>query len=465
MAPRRSVRSINIANNYNNLTLNDVLCPICRSILIEPVSLPCNHGFCSSCFEGTVANTNLVCPLCRIRIGSWLRTSRKDNKMINNALWNVIQKSFPKQVKNKLDGVEEYQEEVVVPRRISVPGEIGREYEEQRKKNHLELIKEREAESRASEEYIKKLREQDEYEETVRKENLRLSEQVAKKLTHEYCFDPGPSSSGIKKQGPIDKLLQNLNQKVNITIHPKKEYTSKNLCQKPVQNVSKLFDKSLNKKIQKIVEGDVTDSNDSIDSECRHFKPIEQRFSTASKKVPLLKVPAVVRTASTVIIGPPKGDVKFEHSNMGSAFALVKISVIQTACEPSAKLCDTTITEVPLETKSGNKRKRLKSPPTFSKKNRTFTSPCLGFDKSEHNLKPNGAILPHSIVETNDLKRRQEEDDFLFAKKLQEELNGSSRYYTRNNLSVHIKNVKKPRMKRQVTLKEIMSQTVNKVPQ
>lgn len=112
MAPKRSVKTVcvtNNNNNYNNLTLNDVLCPICRSIFIEPVTLPCNHGFCSSCFDGTVANTNLVCPLCRVRIGSWLRrSSKKDNKLVNSALWDAIQKSFPTQVRNKLTGNEEY---------------------------------------------------------------------------------------------------------------------------------------------------------------------------------------------------------------------------------------------------------------------------------------------------------------------------------------------------------------------
>lgn len=114
MAPRRSVKNVYSNNNninYNNLILNDVLCPICRSILIEPVTLPCHHAFCSSCFKETVANTNLVCPLCRVRIGSWLRTSKKDNKIVNLVLWDAIQKHFPVQVKNKLEGNEDYFEE------------------------------------------------------------------------------------------------------------------------------------------------------------------------------------------------------------------------------------------------------------------------------------------------------------------------------------------------------------------
>lgn len=108
MASRRSYRNLkqNI-QDYTVLKLNDVLCPICRSILIEPVTLPCNHGFCLSCFEGTVKNANLVCPLCRIRIGSWLRKTKKDSNLINVPLWEAINNNYSQHVKNKLDGLDE----------------------------------------------------------------------------------------------------------------------------------------------------------------------------------------------------------------------------------------------------------------------------------------------------------------------------------------------------------------------
>lgn len=488
MAPRRSVRSVNAANqiNYNNLKLNDVLCPICRSILIEPVSLPCNHGFCSSCFENTIANTNLVCPLCRIRIGSWLRTSTKDNKLVNAVLWNAIQKEFPKQVKNKLAGIEEYPEEVPQPRTITVAGEIRREYEAEKKKNELELQKEREAEEKASETLIKKLHDEEEYEEVIREENLRLSEQVAKKLAQEYCFDPGPSSSGsnIKRQGPIDKLLQNLNhKKVTVTIQPgrnlSKEYTCKNLCQnKPVQNVNGFFSKTASKNVQDklkkvITEREAADSNDSIDSECRFFKPIEPHYVPLPKKVPVIKVPAVTRTVSTVIIGPPKGETNFKHSSLESAFVVIKVTKCPVSSTQISK-CDTTITELPpssqkvkqsqklVRCRTPTKRKRTKSPDVVQKKNKIDMGPPIqGFDSNMNGIttKFNGSIT-HSNNISKDLKKRQEEDDFKLALKLQDELN--KRYYnTRNNFSVQIK---KP-LARQVTLKEMMSQNVSKVPQ
>lgn len=113
MAPKRVSKSVKKSKvlDYNALILKDVLCPICRSILIEPVTLPCNHGFCSSCFDSTMQNANLVCPLCRIRIGSWLRKAKKEVKLINYELWDTIKSKFPQQVKNKINGVDENLEE------------------------------------------------------------------------------------------------------------------------------------------------------------------------------------------------------------------------------------------------------------------------------------------------------------------------------------------------------------------
>lgn len=109
MAPRRTSKAVKVVKNYDykNLSLDDVMCPICRSILIEPVTLPCNHKFCLPCFDGTMANANLVCPLCRIRVGSWLRRARKEKNLVNTELWKAIKSTFPQKVKNKLDGVDE----------------------------------------------------------------------------------------------------------------------------------------------------------------------------------------------------------------------------------------------------------------------------------------------------------------------------------------------------------------------
>lgn len=109
MAPKRNAKYAKSLENseYKNLSINSVLCPICRSILIEPVTLPCKHEFCLSCLDGTMANTNLVCPLCRVRIGSWLRKAKKEKKLINMELWKAIKADFAEQVRNKCDGIED----------------------------------------------------------------------------------------------------------------------------------------------------------------------------------------------------------------------------------------------------------------------------------------------------------------------------------------------------------------------
>ncbi|KAJ8934645.1 hypothetical protein NQ314_013244 [Rhamnusium bicolor] len=190
MAPRRTSKILKTFNkvDYKALILNDVLCPICRSILIEPVSLPCSHGFCSSCFDGTMENANLVCPLCRIRIGSWLRKAKKEAKLVNEELWNAIKDKFPQQVKNKLNGIDEdFEEEPEII--VSYPGEIRKEYQIQKQKEDEEFRKKCEADIRASEELIRKIKEEEDFEKAVLEEKLKLDEQVAKKIGRGICVD------------------------------------------------------------------------------------------------------------------------------------------------------------------------------------------------------------------------------------------------------------------------------------
>ena len=53
--------------DYEKLTLQDVICPVCLSIMIEPVRMPCNHLLCMPCFKDNVDQTALHCPMCRTR--------------------------------------------------------------------------------------------------------------------------------------------------------------------------------------------------------------------------------------------------------------------------------------------------------------------------------------------------------------------------------------------------------------
>lgn len=89
----------------------EVLCPVCRTIFIEPVTLPCDHVFCKQCFEGTMENANLVCPVCRHRVGSWYRKSKKDNKLVDQEFWKAVQEQYSLEVANKRQGIDNDMEE------------------------------------------------------------------------------------------------------------------------------------------------------------------------------------------------------------------------------------------------------------------------------------------------------------------------------------------------------------------
>nr|XP_023021614.1 E3 ubiquitin-protein ligase RNF168-like [Leptinotarsa decemlineata] len=290
MASKRVRVSRNIklsrAKDYNELNLSDVLCPICRSIIIEPVSLPCSHDFCLSCFEGTMENANLVCPLCRLRIASWMRRVKKESKLVNEEFWEAIQKNFPEQIERKRIGVDDNLEEKPEIR-VSHPGEIRKEYELQKQKEDEELRKLQEAELKASEELIKKLKDEEDYQQAVIEEKLKMDEQVAKKLASEMSLSTSFSKSKIfcKKSGPMDKFIKKDNEtitsenegpdrKSTYNNYDTKEYTCRVLRLDTVdknKDRTQIFSPIIKKKIQqiqKIVDaGTASDSSDCIESE------------------------------------------------------------------------------------------------------------------------------------------------------------------------------------------------------
>lgn len=111
-------------------SLEDVTCPICLSLFLEPVTLPCHHSLCLPCFQEHVSLTSLACPLCRTRISVWVRKNSKTNTLVDVKLWKAIQKHFPTQLEARLAGREDnlgITEKV--QQKVCQPGEIRQEYE------------------------------------------------------------------------------------------------------------------------------------------------------------------------------------------------------------------------------------------------------------------------------------------------------------------------------------------------
>ncbi|XP_027000730.2 E3 ubiquitin-protein ligase rnf168 isoform X1 [Tachysurus fulvidraco] len=175
----------------------DCLCPICLEIFLEPVTLPCAHTFCKPCFLETVDKANICCPLCRKRVSTWARLNGRNKTLVNAELWRRIQDTFPTQCQRRLNGVDEEEDvNMFIPKpKVSLPGELRQEYEEEVNKFVEEKRALEEAERRASEEYIQRLlaEEEDRVEEERRRQEERQledDEKLARLLSEELNSNP-----------------------------------------------------------------------------------------------------------------------------------------------------------------------------------------------------------------------------------------------------------------------------------
>ncbi|XP_075426347.1 E3 ubiquitin-protein ligase RNF168 [Ascaphus truei] len=176
------------------LPWSECLCPICREILQEPVTLPCGHTLCSPCFQMTVEKASLCCPFCRRRVSSWARHRARTRTLVNSELWETIQRQYPDECQRRASGQETEELDdgfVVYPApQLCKPGEIRQEYEAEISKIEAERLAQEEAERKASEEYIQKLlaveEEQQRLAEAKRREmeeQLRRDEELARTLS------------------------------------------------------------------------------------------------------------------------------------------------------------------------------------------------------------------------------------------------------------------------------------------
>jgi len=108
-------------------------CSICLEILVEPITMPCKHRMCKPCFAKNLELTNLHCPFCKKRIGTWCRQAKKLEALIDQPLWQEIQVKFPKEVQDREQGAAEtlFNEGGFSHDFTFEDGVIGREFEEQ----------------------------------------------------------------------------------------------------------------------------------------------------------------------------------------------------------------------------------------------------------------------------------------------------------------------------------------------
>ncbi|XP_047676863.1 E3 ubiquitin-protein ligase rnf168 isoform X2 [Tachysurus fulvidraco] len=239
----------------------DCLCPICLEIFLEPVTLPCAHTFCKPCFLETVDKANICCPLCRKRVSTWARLNGRNKTLVNAELWRRIQDTFPTQCQRRLNGVDEEEDvNMFIPKpKVSLPGELRQEYEEEVNKFVEEKRALEEAERRASEEYIQRLlaEEEDRVEEERRRQEERqleddeklarlLSEELENILSPPTSVDPSSielhcldsSSKPSTSSSDSDTCKQLFDTSYRTTVYSKRksadgEQLEPGICKKP----------------------------------------------------------------------------------------------------------------------------------------------------------------------------------------------------------------------------------------
>ncbi|XP_046990528.1 E3 ubiquitin-protein ligase RNF169-like [Schistocerca americana] len=305
--------------SLNNLTLLNVACPVCMGILIEPVTLPCNHDLCLECFEKSVENNSLTCPMCRKRIGGWLRQA-KDKSLVNQTLWKLIQEKFPHEVEAKLkgddDGVADRISAMIPPVSLSSEGEIREEFALEVKKYEEEIRRKQEEEQNASLELIRKLQEEEERKRLEATKLLTEDEEIARKVQESVKQEEILEMERRKRQQAAEdeKIARQLQEQMMVehseVLKPKS--AKKEIKHSPSTSGTAYVKGPMDSFVYQVKQGtpdntkdskckmkpfgrekrsrsrssDSIDSEDSIKQELVHFKPIRIVPRTPPKKMP-----------------------------------------------------------------------------------------------------------------------------------------------------------------------------------
>ncbi|XP_071999498.1 E3 ubiquitin-protein ligase RNF168 [Engystomops pustulosus] len=217
------------------LPRSECICGICREILLEPVTLPCNHTLCHPCFQSTVEKASLCCPYCRHRVSNWARKSARSGTLVDKELWEVIQRQYPEECERRTHGQDTAEDDfddglAIYPAPlICKPGEIRQEYEAEISKIEAERLSREEEERRASEEYIRRLLAQEEEEQRLQveraqrqlEEQLKRDEELARMLSGDVNDSTASALSSINEVPVVSKQTPNSKQSKNVKCKPK----------------------------------------------------------------------------------------------------------------------------------------------------------------------------------------------------------------------------------------------------
>ncbi|MBZ3874832.1 E3 ubiquitin-protein ligase RNF168 [Sciurus carolinensis] len=380
-------------------SLSECRCQICVEILIEPVTLPCNHTLCNPCFQSTVEKASLCCPFCRRRVSSWTRYHTRRNSLINMELWEIIQKHYPKECKLRVSGQgsEEIVDDYQPIHLLSKPGELRREYEEEISKVEAERRASEEEENKASEEYIQRLLAEEEEEEKKQaekrrsevEEQLKNDEELARKLSINIEIDSSDMKSPKQQDTEIEENMPTLSPQICLEIQ---EQGAKSSVESPMPWLC-VYD------AEQCLEGKAKTRSNNHDQELCVIN-----YEGPKTKVPYSKE-AIIKSCGKAENGCTSSDKT----------QVIGDNPVETENEESSQLISKGISK----RKSQESSLETVRDPCFSlKRKKMFSLSSSDQEETEMNFTQKLIDLEHLLFE----RHKQEEQDRLLALQLQKEV-------------------------------------------
>lgn len=108
----------------------DIICPICKDIMVQPIKLPCSHELCKKCLVDNAELVSFNCPICRLRFSNHLRRTKLD-AMINLTKDGLIKAMFAERYEKIKDGTLDDDDVLIEERptvQLAAQGDIHQEY-------------------------------------------------------------------------------------------------------------------------------------------------------------------------------------------------------------------------------------------------------------------------------------------------------------------------------------------------
>ncbi len=207
-------------------------CPICDELIVEPVTFPCGHELCLSCYRSCVDSANFCCCICRKRVSTWAR--RNSTNPVNS-----VRKTELDRVYSSLGSLDDIRLAVELQREeefhvLPSPcecGEISEEYQDELRKLKKERLAEEELSIKEVQKYQTDIIEFDRKRRAQEIEDERLARLISE---DEMGVAKGVASTQIEKDRRLaEQLEENLNpKKKRVSSVQKRHFVSKNKATK-----------------------------------------------------------------------------------------------------------------------------------------------------------------------------------------------------------------------------------------